>query len=185
MALKHHKEVSRPPHFEDGLPVSSDELIKKLDAWGINYKHYDHEPLSTVAESKRIQERFLNASQGGGHIKNLYLRDHRKKNILLVAEQDRRIDLKELRDSLGAGRLSFGSSDRLMENLGVRPGAVSPFSMITGVKKNVSLFLDIELKSCVKIYAHPLVNNRTLELSIKDLELFFEKVGAIPNWINL
>ena len=101
-----------------------------------------------------------------------------------MAEQDCKIDLKVLKEILKMGRLSFGSPDRLMDNLGVRPGAVTPFSMITGVKKNVSLFLDADLKSCLKIYAHPLVNDKTLELSIESLESFFDKIGVVPNWIN-
>ena len=66
-------------------------------------------------------------------------------------------------------RLSFGSPDRLMENLGVLPGAVSPFAMINGANKNVSLFLDNNLKSFSKIYAHPLENDKTLEISIKQI----------------
>ena len=33
-----------------------------------------------------------------------------------------------------------------MENLGVRPGAVTPLSMINGVKTGVQLFVDSELK---------------------------------------
>jgi Ala-tRNA(Pro) deacylase len=102
-----------------------------------------------------------------------------------VAEQDCLINLKKLKESLSSGRLSFGSSDRLMQNLGVRSGAVSPFAMISGVKNNVRLFIDKNLKSCIKIYAHPLVNDRTLELSIVSLELFFSKVGATVNWVDL
>ena len=90
-----------------------------------------------------------------------------------------------MKEPLRSGRLSFGSSDRLMQNLGVRPGAVTPLSMINGVKQNVSLFIDANLRSCLKIYAHPLVNDRTLELSIESLEYFFEKVGAVPHWIDL
>ncbi len=103
---------------------------------------------------------------------------------MIVVEQDIRVDLKALKNKINSGRLSFGSSDRLMEYLGVRPGAVTPFSMINGVKHNVSLFLDNRLKSRIKIYAHPMVNDKTLELSINDLEMFFEKVGAQRVWVD-
>lgn len=170
--------------FQNSLPISSDDFLKKLDNWKINYKCYKHAPLNTVKESKHIQNQFLGSLEGGGHIKNLYLRDHKKKNFLVVAEQDCIINLKRLQQILGSGRLSFGSSERLMENLGVRSGAVTPFSMINGVNNKVSLFIDINLKSCLKIYAHPLVNDRTLELSIESLELFFTKVGATIHWIS-
>ena len=183
--LKNNAKIDASSHFQDSLPISSDQLMARLDKWGISYKCFNHVPLYTVEESKHVQGRFLNASEGGGHIKNLYLRDHKKNNILLVTEQDRVIDLKKLKKHLQTGRLSFGSSDRLMENLGVRPGAVTPFSMVTGVTKNVSLFLDKDLRSCIKIYAHPLVNDRTLELSVDSLDCFFKKIGAVPHWINL
>ena len=182
---KSNTPIDASSRFQDSLPISSDHLLRKLDEWEIDYKCYSHSPVNTVEESKRIQSQFLRSSEGGGHIKNLYLRDHKKRNYLVVAEQDRSIDLKNLKDLLGSGRLSFGSSDRLMENLGVRPGAVTPLSMINGVKQNVSLFLDGNLRSCLRIYAHPLVNDRTLEFSIESLEYFFKKVGAVPSWICL
>ena len=183
--LEDNQKVDASSRFQDSLPTSSDQLLTSLDEWGITYKCYNHVPLSTVEEAKRVQCQFLQTKEGGGHIKNLYLRDHKKNNILLVTEQDCIIDLKKLKDQLQAGRLSFGSPDRLMENLGVRPGAVTPFSMITGVTRDVSLFLDEELRSCIKIYAHPLVNDRTLEISIEGLESFFEKIGVVPQWIKV
>ena len=38
----------------------------------------------------------LTKNEGGGHIKNLYLRDHKKNNYLVVVQEDKNIDLKEL-----------------------------------------------------------------------------------------
>ena len=52
----------------------------------------------------------------------------------MVAHQDTIIDLKSLAEKIKMGRLSFGSQERLMENLGVLPGAVSPFAMINELK---------------------------------------------------
>ena len=83
------------------------------------------------------------------------------------------------------GRLSFGSHERLMENLGVLPGAVSPFAMINGVKNNVSIYLDGKLKSYKNIFAHPLENNQTLEITFDKLEKFFRKLSIEPKYIYL
>ena len=94
-------------------------------------------------------------------------------------------NLKNLQKLIVSGRLSFGSPDRLMENLGVRPGAVSPFSMINGIKNNVLVYFDSKLKSCEKIYAHPLVNDKTLELSLESLEFFFKKLKLPIVWTDL
>lgn len=120
-----------------------------------------------------------------GTSKNLYLRDNKKRNYVIVAEQDRVIDLKALHQKLGTGRLSFGSADRLMENLGVRPGAVTPISMINGVKSDVQIFIDAELQSCTQIYVHPLVNDRTLGMTVDGLNSFFDKIGATVTWVDL
>ena len=171
--------------YQDSLPVSSDELMAQLAAWNIQYQCFGHVALKTVEDSKQVQSLFLSSEQGGGHIKNLYLRDHKKRNILLVSEQDKQIDLKSLPAILGTGRLSFGSADRLLENLGVRPGAVTPLAMVTGVKKGVRLFIENDLRKCLKIYVHPLVNDRTLEIGLDGLESFFKMINVAPTWIDL
>ena len=171
--------------FQESLPMSSDALLTQLDAWGIEFQRFDHVPLRTVEDAKKVQHQFLSTADGGGHIKNLYFRDNKKRNILLVAEQDRLIELKSLHTKLGTGRLSFGSSDRLLENLGVRPGAVTPLSMINGAKSGVQLFMDSGLKSCSKLYVHPLVNDRTVEMSPDGLMAFFDKIEVTPTWVDL
>ena len=177
--------VDASSKYQDSLPVSSDEMLQKLDDWGIFYTRSDHVPLRTVEESKMVQGQFLSSEEGGGHIKNLYLRDKKKCNILLVTEQDRKIDLKTLNTILRTSRLSFGSADRLIENLGVRPGAVTPLAMITGAQRGVKLFIDIELKKCSTIYVHPLVNDRTLGISVEGLATFFDQVNVTPIWVKL
>ena len=161
--------------YQDSLPVSSDDVLALLDAWGIAYTRADHVPLRTV-EDQKVQDMFLPSEEGGGHIKNLYLRDNKKRNYLIVAEQDRVIDLKALHQKLGTGRLSFGSADRLMENLGVRPGAVTPLSMINGVKSNVQIFMDAEIAIVHADLCAPLVNDRTLGMSVDGLNVFSIKL---------
>ena len=173
------QDIDASSRFQDSLPVTFDEMIAMLENWGIDYTRADHVSLRTVEDSKKVQDQFLPSEQGGGHIKNLYLRDNKKRNILVVAEQDRSIDLKTLHKTLGTGRLSFGSADRLMENLGVRPGAVTPLSMINGVKSGVQIYIDKALQGCKQIYVHPLVNDRTLGLTPEGLNAFFAKIDVI------
>ena len=144
--------VDASSKYQDSLPISSDAILSLLDNWKISYTRTDHEPLRTVEDSKKVQNQFLSSENGGGHIKNLYLRDNKKQNILLVTEQDRQIDLKNVHLKLGVGRISFGSPERLMENLGVRPGAVTPLSMMTGVQMEVRLFIDSDLKNLSLIH---------------------------------
>ena len=177
--------VDASSKYQDSLPISSDAILSLLDDWKISYTRTDHEPLRTVEDSKKVQNQFLSSENGGGHIKNLYLRDNKKQNILLVTEQDRQIDLKNIHLKLGVGRISFGSPERLMENLGVRPGAVTPLSMITGAQMEVRLFIDSNLKNCKQIYVHPLVNDRTLGMTVEGLKKFFDKIKVQPTWVDL
>ena len=104
--------------FKDTLPTTPEALVETLENAGIAFTRHEHPPLRTVEESKGHRSDMV-----GTHVKNLYLRDRKKRNFLVVAQEDREIDLKALQDKIGADRLSFGSADRLFEFLGVRPGA--------------------------------------------------------------
>ena len=79
--------VDASSKYQDSLPISSDAIMEQLDNWGIAFTRSDHVPLRTVEQSKKVQGQFLSSEQGGGHVKNLYLRDNKKRNVLLVAEQ--------------------------------------------------------------------------------------------------
>ena len=70
--------------------------MEELDNWEIAYIRSDHVSLKTAENSKKVQGQFLSSEEGEGHIKNLYLPGKQKRNVLLVAEQDRQIDLKTL-----------------------------------------------------------------------------------------
>lgn len=171
--------------FQDTLPVSSDALLAQLEAWGLGYVLHEHVPLRTVDEAKSVEEAMMVPGEAAFRVKNLYLRDKKKRNYLVTLEQDREIDLKALGKQLGVGGLSFGSSERLLQNLGIRPGAVSPLAMITGVKMDVRFILDDAARGCTHIYMHPLVNDRTVSMAMGDFDNFMDKISVTPEWLTL
>ena len=158
--------------YEDSLPISSGEMLAMLDDKDIGYELHTHPPLRTVEDSQALRGQIE-----GAHIKNLYLRDGKKRNYLVVAAEDKAIDLKQLGADIGAGRLSFGSADRLMQFLGVRPGAVSPLTLTNDKDNNVTLVLDRNLMTAEKINVHPLVNDKTITLKMADLLQYLEGTG--------
>ena len=166
--------------FKDSLPTSPEALMEKLEQLGIAFSVHHHPPLRTVEDSKALR-----GNLNGMHVKNLYLRDKKKRNYLVVAEEDRTIDLKTLHGQIGSDRLSFGSADRLFEMLGVRPGAVSPFTLINDLDNKVSLFLDAELMNASQLFFHPLVNDMTLGVSPDGLSRFFAHTGHEPHLVTL
>ena len=166
--------------FKDSLPTSPEALFEILDGLQIAYSIYRHPPLRTVDDSKAHR-----GVMPGFHLKNLYLRDRKKKNFLVVVEEDRHIDLKNLDQKIGSARLTFGSAERLFEFLGVRPGAVSPLTLVNDPDRKVHLVLDSTLRDAELVYAHPLVNDITLGITGSHLQDFFAYTGHQVQWLDL
>jgi Ala-tRNA(Pro) deacylase len=155
------------------------QLFDRLTELGIAHRTVEHEPVFTVEQAKQHR-----GVLPGHHIKNLFLRNKKEEMWLVVALEDRAIDLKRLGEVLGAGRLSFGSPERLKTYLGVEPGSVTPFSVINDTAHKVTLVLDRGLEQEGPINAHPLTNTMTSALSLTDLQRFFEATGHEPRWLD-
>ena len=169
---------------QDSLPVSSDALLQEMRAAGIAFELYHHVPLRTVEEARAVQGGAVPTGPGRCDVKNFFLRDRKKRNYLVTLEQDRKVDLATLGAAIGAGKPSFGSPDRLMQALGVRPGAVSPLAMRTGAQAGVAFFADVALRDAALIHLHPLVNDRTVALTPAALMRLLETWGAEPRWLT-
>lgn len=159
--------------------LSPQQLFDRLAQLGIAHTTVEHEPVFTVEQAK--------AHRGvlpGHHIKNLFLRNKKEEMWLVVALEDRAIDLKQLGERLGAGRLSFGSPERLRTYLGVEPGSVTPFSTINDTQHKVALVLDRALQDGGPVNAHPLTNTMTSAIELPDLMRFFEATGHAPRWLD-
>ena len=158
------------------MAVTPDELFATLARLGIAHTTVTHPPLFTVEQSQALRGQIP-----GGHTKNLFLRDKKQALYLVVAEEDAEIDLKGLHRLLGAsGRFSFGSSDLMVEVLGVTPGAVTPFGAINDAQGRVTVVLDSPLMEHATINAHPLVNTMTTSLAREDLVKFLDFTGHPP-----
>jgi Ala-tRNA(Pro) deacylase len=162
------------------LPTSPDQLLARLKDLGIQSRTVSHPPVFTVEEAKALR-----GELPGGHVKNLFLRNKKGAMWLIVAGEDRPIDLKALGEKIGAGRVSFGSADRLMQYLGVLPGSVTPFGVINDRGHEVQVVLDQALLAHDPINVHPLTNDRTTAISPKDLLTFLDATGHKPQILDL
>ncbi|SKA00940.1 Ala-tRNA(Pro) deacylase [Enhydrobacter aerosaccus] len=159
--------------------LNPQQLFARLDALGLGHRTVEHPPVFTVEEAKAHR-----GDLPGHHIKNLFLRNKKEEMWLVVALEDRVVDLKRLGEALGAGRLSFGSPDRLRRTLGVEPGSVTPFAVINDTDRRVTLVLDSGLRERGPINAHPLTNTMTTAIAVADLQRFFEATGHTPRWLD-
>jgi Ala-tRNA(Pro) deacylase len=165
---------------DGGPPATTDDLFAKFRELGIDARTVDHQPVFTVEEAKALRGKLP-----GGHTKNLFLRNKKGAMWLLVCMEDRKVDLKELAQRLGAGRFSFGSPDRLMKYLGVIPGAVTPFGIINDSGGKVRVVLERAMLDESMLNFHPLDNARTTALAATDLVRFLEAENHEPEIIDL
>ena len=159
--------------------LSPQQLFARLAELGVAQRTVEHPPVFTVEEAKALR-----GDLPGHHVKNLFLRNKKEEMWLVVALEDRAIDLKRLGEALGAGRLSFGSAERLKRHLGVEPGSVTPLALINDESRTVQLALDRGLGDGAPVNVHPLVNTMTTAMAAPDLLRFFAATGHTPRSLD-
>jgi len=161
-------------------PTSPERLLARLAELGIANRTVSHPPVFTMEEAKALR-----GELPGGHVKNLFLRNKKGAMWLIVAEEDRIIDLKALGERIGAGKVSFGSPERLMQYLGVLPGSVTPLGLINDKGVAVQVVIDQALMAHDPINIHPLTNDQTTAIAPKDLLAFIAACGHKPQVLDL
>ncbi len=157
------------------MPATRAELIAYLDTLGIPTKTYEHAAVFTVAESLAIEK-----TMPGGHTKNLFLKDKKDKLFLVVALHDAAIEMKSLHKALDCDRLSFGKAELLEQVLGIKPGSVTPFSVINDKGGQVTVILDAPMMEHALLNYHPLENTATTVIARDDLLRFIRATGHEP-----
>ncbi len=155
-------------------------LLDFMENLQVSYQLYTHAPVFTVEESHQID-----AEIPGTHTRNLFLRDKRETMFLVTLRHDTMIDLKKLSDLLGVGRFSFGSPERLWTYLGVKPGSVTPLSILNDTGKKVQLILEKGMMDTELVNFHPLDNSMTVGMSPSELMTILEKQGIKPQIMDL
>lgn len=157
------------------IPATRAELFAFFDAQGIAHKTFEHPPVFRVGEGLEIK-----AAMPGGHTKNLFLKDAKGQLWLVSALGETAIDLKALPAAIGSARLSFGSAERLLENLGVTPGSVTAFALVNDPDHKVRFVVDKSLLAHETINFHPLANDATTAVSREGFLAFLRALGREP-----
>lgn len=162
------------------VAATPNDVFAAFESLGIEHDTLVHIPLYTVEEAKTVKY-----GLAGAHTKNLFLRNKKGRMFLLVIEQNRRVDLKALRDQLEltGGQLAFASTERLMMYLGVVPGSVSPLAVINDHDSKVSVYIEKALLEHDSIYLHPCRNTHSTRISTQDLLKALSAWGHEPELI--
>ena len=155
------------------------DLLTMLSKLNIRYNIYEHPPLHTVKESKKLRGRIE-----GIHTKNLFLKNKKNKFFLFSCQESTIVDLKQLNKELNLGNISFAKDLYLKNILGVKPGSVTPFGLINDQNNEIKFFLDKKILYHKKVNFHPLVNTSTVSLDTKDFLLFMKKNNKLVNIFN-
>ena len=152
------------------------DIYEFLHTHGITYERHDHEAVFTCEQADR-----LGIETTAAKTKNLFLRDRKARRHFLVSVRDEKtVDLKGLEGVLGVKGLSFASSERLMEYLGLTPGSVTMLAALNDTGGRVEVVVDEALWKSDAIQCHPLVNTSTLVISRADVERFLLLTGHTP-----
>jgi Ala-tRNA(Pro) deacylase len=163
------------------MPETPEGLLARLDAMGIEARTTRHPPVFTVAESQSLRGQLP-----GGHSKNLFLKPKTGPFVLAVLEEDRQVSVNALGRAAGVGRVSFGSAEDLMAQLGVAPGSVTPFGMVNAAPGAVRVVFDRHLMTGFEwVNFHPLSNDATTTIRPADLLRFLEALGHEPALLDL
>jgi len=160
-----------------------EKVLQKLDDLGIAYEVIDHPPVHTIEEMDA-----LGVFDRGTVCKNLFLRNaNGKVHYVVSMKKEKHPEIQTtIRTGLSSSRLSFGSDERLMTHLGLRPGAVSPFGVINDPAHDVVVALDSDLKHETGLIGfHPNVNTSFVWLTFEGLMTFLRDAGNPVVFLDL
>ena len=161
--------------------LTKEEVYTKLEELGVAFDKMEHEPVYTIDEMKLIEG--MNIEDV---CKNLFIRDEKgKRHFLVVIREDKRADLKALREQIGSTRLSFASEDRLMKHMGLTKGAVTPLGLLNDESKSVEVIFDQDLKGRERLGFHPCDNTATVWISFDNIKNVIESRGNSLKFVKL
>ncbi|ATU93449.1 prolyl-tRNA synthetase associated domain-containing protein [Phyllobacterium zundukense] len=153
-----------------------DELMQYLTELGIKVSTIHHPAVFTVAEAQDLR-----GQVSGAHTKNLFLKDKKDHYFLVTVDEEAEVDLKTIHTKIGAAsRVSFGKPEKLLDFLGLTPGAVSVFGAINDTQHQVKVVIDADLLENDIVNAHPLTNEATTSIGRDDLLKFLKATGHEP-----
>ncbi len=149
------------------------EILQYLKEGGIDYELIEHPPAFTIDDLDSFA-----LPHGECVMKNLFLRDDKKREYYLVVTRKNRVsDLKTLRKTIGSRPLSFASEDDLHRFMGLTKGAVTPFGILNDEENRVHVIIDADIMGFPVIGVHPNENTSTVMIAPSDLKRIVENHG--------
>lgn len=150
------------------------EVCDLLNSMGIEYRLVQHDAVYTIEDMMGLNWPDADKTDVA---KNLFVRDDKKRcYYLLVVREDKKVDLKSVKETVGSRPLSFASENDLMSILGLAKGSVTPLGIIHDEACKVKVMIDDTFRNST-IGVHPNENTATVFLRTADLVNIIEKHG--------
>lgn len=153
-----------------------------LDKLGIEYERTDHEEANTMEKCNEI-DKILDTII----CKNLFLCNRQQTEFyLLMMPGDKPFKTKYITKQLGCSRLSFAPSEKMLEYLDIKPGAVSIMGLMNDKDNKIQLVIDKPVVESETLGCHPCVCTSSLKFKTKDIiEKFLPAVHHKPIIVDL
>lgn len=151
-----------------------EKLLKELQ---IEYTVEDT-PVMTIEQAKQYPLQHREAAS-----KSLLLIDKKAAVFCVTVYEDKRVDLKRLKELLGCSRLSFVNSQQALDLFGYQ-GGISPLGVINDKTNAVTVVIDEYFKDKL-IMIHPNSEKATMWLKCQDLVEVISKVGNKVMYLDL
>ena len=153
-----------------------------LDKLGIEYERTDHEKANTMEKCNEI-DKILDTII----CKNLFLCNRQQTEFyLLMMPGDKPFKTKYITKQLGCSRLSFAPSEKMLEYLDIKPGALTIMGLMNDKDNKIQLVIDKPVVESETLGCHPCVCTSSLKFKTKDIiEKFLPAVHHEPIIVDL
>lgn len=151
------------------------KVTNYLNSIGVQYQLLRHQAVVTTEESRQIIH-VPNCMS----CKSLYVKDKKSDNYyLVVLPFDKRAEMRHLASYVGCAKFEFATEEKLLNDLGVHRGSVSPFAYLnenTAVY-SAPLLIDKSVWESNRVKFHPCDNTATVVLTLDDFKKFLTSIG--------
>ena len=151
------------------------KVTSYLDGLNVSYRLLRHQAVVTTEESRQIIH-----VDNCMSCKSLYVKDKKSDNYyLVVLPFDKRADMRGLASYVGCAKFEFATEDKLLCDLGVHRGSVSPFAYLNEdtSKYSAPLLIDAEVWNASRVKFHPCDNTATVVIGLDGFKLFLSSLG--------
>lgn len=142
-----------------------ERIYNFLDSLDITYKSLKHPPAYTMEECRLIRDKI-----SAPVAKNLFLTNKQQSQFyLLILPAEKVFKTKYLSSQINSARLSFATEEHMATLLGVKPGSVTPLSLINDKDFKVKLLIDEDLRDQPLFACHPGINSASVVFPFDDL----------------